>query len=145
VSENAIAHVAKWAQELGVPIETRVTSSVDDVYDAGAFDVCISVNVLYHNPREEVFRSMGLIRRWLRPGGLFYFTCASREDASFNPGREIAPHTYELEPGHVHYLADKTDLEEALYGFRIERLHRCEHHWDGGISSRWRVLAFKED
>ena len=141
VSEKAVAHVVEWADELGVSIETCVASSVDDAYATSAFDICVSVNVLYHNSRDGFFHSLGLIRRWLRPGGLLYFTCASREDAVFNPAREVAPNTYELEPGHVHYLADKPDLEEALAGFRIERLHRCEHYWEGGVSSRWRVLV----
>ena len=30
---------------------------------------------------------------------------------------------------------------DPLTGFRVKGLHRCEHHWDGGVSSRWRVLA----
>lgn len=143
VSETAIAHLQEWAQKLDVLVEARVASSVEDVYGTDSFDICVSVNVLYHGTRDRFFGGVRLVHKWLRPGGVFYFTCASREDADYNPGREIAANTYEFEPGHVHYCADKEDLDDALTGFRVEQLHRCEHHWDEGVSSRWRVLASK--
>jgi len=76
---------------------------------------------------------------------VFYFTCPTRQDGDYGKGKELAPHTFELEPGHYHYCADGADLDALLVGFREVSRKRREHQWkkDGipTFSSRWQVLV----
>ena len=75
-------------------------------------------------------------------------TFPTRDDGEYGQLEERAPHTFEMEPGHMHYYADKSDLEEWLAGFRLVRREKRERRWekDGVLrfSSRWQVLAEKQ-
>ena len=107
----------------------------------------VSINVIYHGNREQAARAIDNIRRWLKPGGIFYFTMVSREDGEYGKGKELAPHTFELDPGHMHYHADQDDLDEMLSGFKILSRTRHEHTYEKQgsplFSSRWQVLVEK--
>jgi SAM-dependent methyltransferase len=109
----------------------------------------IACNVVYHGPLHYLAAAIRLVRQLLKPDGLFYFTCPSRQDGKYGFGREIAPHTFLCEksatPGGIHYFADREDLDRLLTGFTgIERQKR-EGHWDNRgerqFYSNWRVLA----
>jgi SAM-dependent methyltransferase len=148
-SSRAVEHLRGWASERGLSIETIVSGFDEDIFAPESFDIIVSVNVLYHGHREQSVRSIGNVREWLKPGGLFYFTFPTRDDGEMDLDKEIAPNTFELDPGHVHYCADEDDLEEFLEGFRVLSRTRKGHHWMDGdgtrkFSSRWRVLAEKE-
>lgn len=147
LSPTGIAHLEEWAGQLDLRIRTLVCSFDEDVFPPDSFDIVMSFNVLYHGYPEQVVRAIDNVRRWLKPGGVFFFTFPTRDDGNYGQGRELAPHTFELEPGHMHGHMDEADLDRLLAGFRVLSRTRREHRWekDGEqqCSSRWRVLVEK--
>ena len=147
LSSAAVSHAREWAQSLGLDVRTRVCDFLEDAFAPESFDIVLSYNVLYHTYREQVAQTIGNIRRWLRPRGIFYFTFPTRQDGQYGEGLELAPHTFQIEPGHMHYYADEADLDQLLDGFRVLARGRRERHHDSNeatlFSSRWRVLAEK--
>jgi len=149
LSKTAVAHLKAWAENLDLEIRTLVCSFADDVFHPESFDLALAVNVIYHATRDQVARALGHVRAWLKPGGVFFFTMPTRQDGKYGQGREVAPHTFELEPGHVHYNADEKDLDALLRGFEIRTKRKHEHWWDedgvSRFSSRWIVLTEKTE
>ena len=147
LSPTAVSHLQEWAQQLDLRIRTMTCDFIEDVFAPESFDIIISFNVLYHGYREELAQAIGNVQKWLKQGGIFYFTCPTRQDGEYGKGKELAPHTFEFEPGHQHYCADETDLDKLLVGFkqlsRKKREHQWEHEGISQFSSRWRVLVEK--
>ena len=147
ISPTGVAHLRDWAAQLGLDIHTRISAFTEDRFAPASFDIIVSVNVLYHAYREQVVQAFDHVRRWLKPGGIFYFTFPTRDDGEYGKIRERAPHTFELEPGHMHYYADENDLQEWLTGFTPLWRKTREHHWEkDGVpqfSCRWQVLVEK--
>lgn len=147
LSPTAISHLQGWARQLDLRIQTLVCDFVEEVFSPESFDIVISINVLYHGYREQLVRAIDNVRHWLKHGGIFYFTCPTRQDGEYGKVKELAPHTFELEPGHLHYCADETDLDRLLVGFKQLSRKRREHQWEkDGISrfsSRWQILVEK--
>lgn len=150
-SENAVSYLAKWAGDLSLDIRVVVCDVLSDLLPENRFDIVIAYNVLYHGRRQHLIAAVDRVRRLLRPGGLFYFTCPTREDGKYGFGRELAPHTFmsdkSVTPGDVHYFADETDLEDLLSGFvEIDR-RKMEGYWDNKgaqqFYSTWRIIARK--
>ncbi len=121
----------------------------EDVFTVGSFDLVLSRNVPYHGTREKFARATQLVHKWLRPGGLFFFTCPTRRDAKFGNGEEIAPYTYRpfnsIHPGDIHYFADESDITDFLAGFTLLSQAVAEHYWDyqgtRQFSSYWQIMA----
>jgi tellurite methyltransferase len=131
---------------------TVVRASYDeDVFAANSFDFVLAYNVIYHGVRDTMGRAMQLVRQWLRPGGLFFFTCPTRRDGKYRDGICVGPHTFRptnsVHPGDVHYFADERNLNELLRGFEVETSTLNEHYWDNEgrrqFSSYRRVIARK--
>ena len=107
--------------------------------------IVTAVNVLYHGTQSDFENAVSNVISWLRPEGLFYFTCCGDGDPDSVNGRQIAPDTYELEKGHVHYCSNRERLLVSIRSLRIVSLHRCEHYhnesgnWEHSV--RWRVLC----
>ena len=148
LSPQAISHVEEWAKELGVQVRTQICRFTDDVFPPESFDIVLSINVIYHGHPDQFAQAIENVRRWLKPRGIFYFTCPSLEDDGYKNGNCIAPHTVELEPGHIHFCADWDELENLLGGLRVISRKKRGHHWEeDGVpqfSSRWQVLVEKD-
>jgi SAM-dependent methyltransferase len=148
VSAAAIAQVQARAQEMGLAIRIRLARFGENAFAPETFDLVLAVNVLYHGLPVEFARAVADVQGWLRRGGLFYFTCPTLADGEYGKGTEIAPHTFELEPGHVHFNAAWEDIEPLLAGYRVVSRGCREHHWeeDGArrLSCRWQVLVEKQ-
>lgn len=150
-SETAIAHLYGWAQKLGLSIHTKVCDILDDTLAAGSFDIILSYNVIYHGYREQFAQAIERVRTLLRPGGLFFFTCPSRQDGKYGYGQEVVPHTFRyiksVTPGDIHYFADEKDFDDLLVGFGQLSRKKDEGYWDnkGGkqFYSNWQILVAK--
>jgi len=150
-SAVAIAHLQAWAERLGLLLHTRVCDVLDEALPDGAFDMVLSYNVLYHGRRERFARAIARVRALLKSGGLFFFTCPTRQDGKYGYGEQVAPHTYlctkSITPGDMHYFADEADLDEFLAGFRLLARNRDEGWWNNAgeqqFYSNWQVLAEK--
>ncbi|HJP32400.1 MAG TPA: class I SAM-dependent methyltransferase [Candidatus Latescibacteria bacterium] len=148
LSESAVASVREQAAEFGLTtIRTRTGRFSDDLFVPDSFDIVLAVNVLYHALPDDFTQAICHVSRWLRPGGVFYLTCPTLEDCLYGQGTEVAPHTFELEPGHVHFHATWHHLEELLVGFDLVSRKQRDHVWEKGgverVSSRWQILVEK--
>ena len=110
----------------------------------GDFDHVLSWNVIYHGDEDVLLRTIGEIRRVLKPGGSYLGTMLSRrrlphEQARY-PGREISRNAWTFEaPGtdkiHPHYFCSAAELLALFSGFECLALADREHdspgswHW----------------
>jgi SAM-dependent methyltransferase len=148
-SESAINHLRAWADRLGLAIRTETCDMLEQPFPSGAFDIVLSYNVIYHGTRERFAKAIAVVRELLGPGGLFFFTCPTREDGKYGHGECVAEHTYaatkSITPGDIHYFADRTDLDELLAGFDVLSILKDEGYWDNKgekqFFSNWLVLA----
>jgi SAM-dependent methyltransferase len=116
-----------------------------------SFDIVISYNVLYHGHRAQFAAAIAQVRSLLKPRGLFFFTCPTRQDGKYGHGEYVAPHTFlatrSITPGDMHYFADETDLVTLLAGFRLVSRDVDEGYWtnrgEQQFYSNWHVLAQK--
>ncbi len=147
ISPKAIELTRDWAQKIGVRVNTVLTSVTKDYFPAETFDIVTAINVLYHARQEDFELALRNILRWMKNDAIFYFTCPSIEDSRYCSATEIAPNTYQLESGHIHYCLSFKMLTRLLAGNQILTLHRCEHYHqlnnEWKVSSRWRVLLKK--
>jgi hypothetical protein len=122
-----------------------------DLFPPRSFDFILAYNVLYHGNKEQFSNSIGLISKWLKQNGLFFFTCPTRRDDKYGSGELVAPHTYtplnSVHPGDIHYFANEADISDFLSRFATISTTVDEHYWDNdGIkqfSSYWQILAKK--
>jgi tellurite methyltransferase len=151
-SAEAVKHLADWAGRLQLSIHTKVSDVLDGTLPSGFFDVVVSYNVLYHGTRDRFMARVERVGCLLKPKGVFFFTCPSREDGKYGFGGQIAPHTFKCEksvaPGDVHYFADERALDEMLRGFDSIGRWKTEGYWDNRGSrqfySNWNVLVAKQ-
>ena len=101
----------------------------------------------------NVEEAVNLIHRWLKPGGLVFFTCPTRRDDKNGSGEEVAPNTYRplnsIHPGDIHYFCDEADISDLLRDFNQVTKNIEEHYWDNNgiqqLSSYWQILAVKRE
>lgn len=123
----------------------------EPLFTRKSFDLIICYNVIYHGFKEDFKKAVDLCKEYLKPGGVLFFTCPSRDDGKYNNGKEVAPHTYEslnsVHPGDIHYFSDKDDIHYFLADLKLEYLKKNEHYWYNcgkkQFSSYWEVLANK--
>ncbi len=152
VSAAAIQHVSGWAQSLQLSIETHVCDVLGHHFLEASFDIVLSYNVIYHEYREQFAQAIQQVHKLLRQGGIFFFTCPSRQDGKYGFGERVAPHTYQctksVTPGDIHYFVDEADLDELLEGFRSIARWKSEGYWDNNgeqqFHSNWHICVKKE-
>jgi SAM-dependent methyltransferase len=150
-SQSAISHLSKQVQDLSLEIRVLVCDVLSDLLPKNGFDIVLAYNVIYHGYRHQLAAAIAHVQGLLRPKGLFYFTCPTRDDGKYGFGREVAPHTFLCEksitPGDIHYFADEADLEELLSGFLQVKRDKREGYWDNKgtklFYSNWHVLVQK--
>ena len=150
-SATAVKHLMDWASQLGLDIQVLQGDVLDPRLLKETYDIVLSYNVIYHDYREQFHAAIRYIFHLLKPGGLFYFTCPSREDGKYGYGEEAAPHTYlsvkSIIPGDMHYFSDEADLDELLRDFVVLSRTKDEGYFENRgaqqFFSNWQVLAQK--
>ena len=150
-SEKALDILREKASEKQVTITGINAYYTGEIFPEQSFDLIIAYNVLYHGYREAFHKSVGLIYTYLRAGGLFFFTCPTRQDAKYGNGKKVAENTYSslnsVHPGDIHYFADENDIAIFLSDFTGYTVDREEHYWNNSgvsqFSSSWQILAKK--
>ena len=148
-SPTAIQHLVEWARALELQIETLVCDMLDDALPGESFDIVLSYNVIYHGSRSRFARSIRHVQALLKRGGIFFFTCPSRQDGKYGFGEMLAPHTFRctksVTPGDIHYFADEEDLDELLDGFHSIVRWKSEGYWNNDgeqqFYSNWHIRA----
>jgi tellurite methyltransferase len=151
VSEEAVRHLAAWAQHLGLRIDVRRCEMLEQPFPPDTFDLVVSYNVIYHGLRETFRSAIDHVRSILKPGGLFFYTCPSRDDGKYGFGQEVGPHAFactkSITPGEVHYFSSRQDLDDLLKGYHIEWVRKDEGRFNRNgedmFYSNWHMLASK--
>lgn len=150
-SAAAISSLSEWARGLSLEMRLLVCDVLSDRLPEDSFDIVLAYNVIYHGYRDQFAAAIRRVHRLLRTGGLFYFTCPTRDDGKYGAGLEVAPHTFRCEnsvtPRDMHYFADEADLNDLLSGFSESRRVRREGYWDNRgkrqFDSYWHLLVRK--
>jgi tellurite methyltransferase len=151
-SITAVKFLQAWSQQLGFDIQILLGDFLNPCFRREHFDLVLSYNVLYHGFREQFALAIQHVYSVLKPAGLFFFTCPTRQDGKYGHGQEIKPHTYistkSVVPGDIHYFSDEVDLDILLNGFRLLSRVKDEGYFlNQGTQqffSNWQVLAQKE-
>jgi tellurite methyltransferase len=150
-SQEAVQYLLEQVKRWGLEIIVLEGDVLDPRLPEGFFDIVLSYNVIYHGYREQFEAAIQYVYKLLKPCGLFYFTCPSREDGKYGFGEETAPHTYlsakSIIPGDMHYFTDEADLNELLSCFTILSKSKDEGYFENRgeqqFYSNWQVLAQK--
>lgn len=111
-------------------------------FEDGAFDHVLSWNVIYHGNEDILLRTIGEIRRVLKPGGTYLGTMLSRRrlphEHTKAEGREISRNTWvfdspETDKIHPHYYCTAAELLALFSGFECLRLEDREHEKPGSF------------
>jgi tellurite methyltransferase len=150
-SAEALAVLKQQAREECLKVQITVGDYSQDLFPHNSFDLVLAFNVLYHGYRENFKTAINRVHSWLKPGGLFFFTCPTRQDGKYGSGEKVAADTYRpltsIHPGDIHYFSDEADITSFTRGFSQVNTKVNEHHWDNNgadqFSSYWEVLAAK--
>ena len=150
-SIEAINYLQNECKKHHLQIETILGNYLEEQFNAQVFDVIISYNVIYHGTQQDFLRAINLCKKYLKKGGLFYFTCPTRKDGKYNAGECVAPHTFlslnSVHPGDIHYFTSKEEMMSALADVENLTIKIKEHVWDySGVeqfSSYYEVYAWK--
>lgn len=148
-SQEALDILQKQVSEKEFDVKIVKGSYLEQLFPEKSFDLVIAFNVIYHGTRENMISAIHRIYGWLRPTGIFFFTCPSRRDDRCGDGEEIAPNTYRnsTHPEDIHYYANEADLAEFLHKFRRFSKDVYEHYQDNNgirrLISHWQIYATK--
>ena len=123
------------------------------------FDAVLSISAIHHHQRREIVRTLGEVRRVLKPGGLLLadFPCTDTADyrlmrAEVSAGQiaEIEPNTFvdrrpdleETDDGFLpHHYSDEADLRDLLRSFEIMGLRASLQESKDGRGTRGKWIA----
>jgi len=150
-SSEALTILKQRVVEKGLEVKIIKGDYSEKLLPEESFDLVLAYNVIYHGYREDAEHAIRLIHELLKPRGLFFFTCPTRQDDKYGNGEEVAPNTYKplnsVHPGDIHYFADEADISDFLHKFSEISKDIYEHYWDNkGVqqfSSHWQILANK--
>src|SRR5215510_11869559 len=123
------------------------------------FDAVLSISAIHHHRRREIVRTLGEVRRVLKPGGLLLadFPCTDTTDdrlirtqVSAGQIAEIEPNTFvdrrpdleETDDGFLpHHYSDEADLRDLLRSFEIMGLRASLQESKDGRGTRGKWIA----
>lgn len=129
-------------------VETVLGRMHDLPFEDGAFDHVLSWNVIYHGDEDILLRTIGEIRRVLKPGGTYLGTMLSKrrlpfEQAKYTGGREVGRNAWVFDaPGtdkiHPHYFCTAAEMLALFSGFETLWMEDREHDAPG--SWHWHLI-----
>ncbi|MHC0054586.1 class I SAM-dependent methyltransferase [Actibacterium sp. D379-3] len=127
---------------------TTVHARMHDLpFEDGSFDHVLSWNVIYHGDEDILLRTIGEIRRVLKPGGSYLGTMLSARrlphERAKAEGREISRNTWvfdspDSDKNHPHYYCTAAELLALFSGFEVQWLEDREHEKPG--SYHWHLI-----
>ena len=151
-SIEALEVMRKQTQEQGVRVKITQGTLAASLFPRNYFDLVIAFNVIYHGMRKDMEIAIATAHYWLKPGGLFFFTCPTRRDGKYGNGEKVAPNTYKpmnsIHPGGIHYFSDENDIIDLTRNFAIKEKKIDERTWNNnGVKqqdSYYQILAVKQ-
>ena len=127
-------------------VQTVEARMHDLPFEDGQFDHVLSWNVIYHGDEDILLKTIGEIRRVLRPGGTYLGTMLSKRrlphERARYPGREISRNAWvfdapDTDKIHPHYFCSAAELLALFSGFECLKLEDREHEKPG--SYHWHL------
>jgi 2-polyprenyl-3-methyl-5-hydroxy-6-metoxy-1,4-benzoquinol methylase len=151
-SEEALNILRQRMQEQGIHLKITHGTYAASLFPRNYYDLVIAFNVIYHGQRKDMVTAIATIHYWLKPGGMFFFTCPTRRDGKFGNGEKVAPNTFRplnsIHPGDLHYFADENDIIDFLRGFALKEKRIEERIWNNnGVKQQdsfYQILAVKQ-
>lgn len=93
LSPSAIRQAREDSQRLGIANAAFYEATADQAqFEEGAFDAIVAVFFLHHVPDDELPGVAQRVRRWLKPGGVFWGLDPNRYRLSGAIGSIVVPH-----------------------------------------------------
>jgi SAM-dependent methyltransferase len=157
ISPTGLRLTQQACAERRISFEGQVSDMTTLPWADATFDAALSISTIHHHPREEMIRTLGEVRRLLKPGGalLADFPCTDtsdyqrlRERVAAGEIAEIEPNTFvdrrpdldEMDDDFLpHHYCDEGDLRDLLRSFEIIRLWPAlRKSQDGsGLRGKW--------
>ena len=157
ISPSGIRLTREACADRGISFEGQVSDMTTLSWADSIFDAALSISTIHHHKREGIMRTLGQIRRVLKPGGLLLvdFPCTNtldyrllRERVAAGEITEIEPDTFvdqradldEMDDDFLpHHYCDEDDLRDLLRPFEIIQLRAAlRPSQDGaGLRGKW--------
>ncbi|MBZ0280179.1 MAG: class I SAM-dependent methyltransferase [Anaerolineae bacterium] len=162
VSPTGIKTSQEVCAERGITFDGRVADMTALPWADATFDAALSTSVISHNLRGDIYKSIGEVRRVLKPGGLFLVDFPHKDTGSYQRARdqaaagelsEVEPDTYvDLSPEPdtdddaflPHHYSDEAEVRDLLRDFEIVKLWADvpERTPEGGLPMRGYWVAW---
>jgi SAM-dependent methyltransferase len=159
ISPSGIRLTRQVCADRRIGFEGRVSDMTVLPWADGIFDAALSISTIHHHRREGIVRTLGQIRRVLKPGGMLLvdFPCTDtldyrllRERVAAGQMAEIEPDTFvdprpdldEMDDDFLpHHYCDEDDLRDLLRPFEIIRLWAALRQSEDGAGMRGKWVA----
>jgi SAM-dependent methyltransferase len=156
ISPSGIRLTREACAERRIAFEGQVCDMTALPWPDGIFDAALSISTMHHHRRQEIVRTLGQVRRVLKPGGLLLVDfparivstigcCASEWEIA-----EIEPNTFvdqrpdldEMDDDFLpHHYCDENDLRDLLRSFDIINLRAALRPSQDGAGKRGKWVA----
>jgi SAM-dependent methyltransferase len=159
ISPSGIRLTGEAYADRRISFEGQVSDMTTLPWANGIFDAALSISTIHHHTREGIIRTLGQVRRVLKPGGLLLvdFPCTDtldyrllRERVAAGRITEIEPNTFvderpdleEMDDDFLpHHYCDEDDLRDLLRPFEIIRLSAPLRQSQDGAGKRGKWVA----
>ncbi len=129
ISQEALKRTQEWLNTEGLQANLQQGHYLEVDYPDNYFDLVVSMNVLNHGMREDVYAILSKIQKMLKPGGIFCGTLRIKEkNVPFPKSDKIElldDQTVRVqngeETGILHYFAYVEEIPDLFQGYELGR------------------------
>jgi tellurite methyltransferase len=161
ISPSGIRLTQKACADRQIAFEGHISDMKALLWADETFDAALSISTIHHHRRQGITRTLGEVRRVLKPGGLLLidFPCRDTDDYRLMRSRvaagqiaEVEPNTFvdqrpdldDMDDGFLpHHYCDEADLRDLLGSFEIIKLWASlrESKYGAGVRGKWIASA----
>jgi tellurite methyltransferase len=159
VSPSGVEQTSAACAERGIPFDGRVSDMRTIPWSDEVFDGALSIATIHHQLRADIARTLGEVKRVLKPGGTLLVDVLDTSRPEYQEQRElvaqgvikeIEPNTF-LNESNIndfdgflpHHFSDEADIRDLLSGFEIVRLFSTQTPQLDNPRARWVAVTRK--